>query len=256
MNTTTRTLTFIASSTMLLVSANAFSQETTQDAFNMKIGVGVSANTGVYSGINEEFSVVPLIMLEYKNFYFQGATAGYRIFQHANGTGLSFEVSRTSDGYKASDANELKGLDDRIGAWEIGLNFETMVIGGQLKANLMQDVSETHEGLSAKLQYERPLLMGATHMMTWYAGGDFWDQERTQYYYGVNQSEATTSRASYKPTNSTNLFVGTNVIKQLSPKFSVLANAQYMMLGEAREESPLVNKDDQWSTFAAVVYQF
>ncbi len=251
----TNKLPLIISGSLLSLSQLAMAADNDK-LFNLQIGIAGVANTSVYSGITEEHAFVPLVMASYKNFYFHGDTAGYRFYQTEKGSALSLELGYTSDGYNSTDGSVFSGMDDRKGAWEIGLAYETMVVGGQFSANLMQDIGESHQGLSVQFNYERPFWMGPSHMVSWYAGADFWDQERTNYYYGVNTSEVKAGRQEYKASANTSLYIGTNAVKQLNSKLALMLNAQYLMVGEAVDDSPLVNRDDQWSMLAAVIYQF
>ncbi|MCG8014494.1 MAG: hypothetical protein JAY64_22730, partial [Candidatus Thiodiazotropha weberae] len=44
--------------------------------------------------------------------------------------------------------------------------YEVNLLGGQAKAKLLHDISNTHDGFTGRVEYERSLLTGSTYMVT------------------------------------------------------------------------------------------
>ncbi|MEJ2622259.1 MAG: MipA/OmpV family protein [Candidatus Thiodiazotropha sp.] len=237
-------------------STHSFAENSDNATWQVQVGPVASVNTSFYQGVGEEYYLLPLVIAEYKRFYLQGIDAGYRFYQREDGQQLAVEIGRTFDGYESNDARFLSGMATRKAAWETRLVYEAIVGGGQLKGKLMQDISHSHEGFSAHLEYERPLWNDETHLVTWLAGGEYWDSKKTDYYFGVDASEARSNRVAYSASDSHNLFVGGNAIKQLTPKFSVMLNAEYRIASDAVKNSPLVSRNDQWSAYGGIFYEF
>jgi len=242
----------------LLVGLSNFSQadDGVDSGLHLQMGVVAAANTSYYQGVDQEQFVLPLVIAEYKDFYLQGTFAGYRFFQGEGGQGLALEIGATFDGYESGDASFLIGMADRDSAWEAGIVYWAPVAGGQLTGKLMQDVGDSHGGFSARLDYERPLWMDETHLVSWFVGAEYWDRAKTDYYFGVTESESRPTRPEYVAQDSTGVFLGANFLKQLSPRFSLIASADYRAASGAVEDSPLVVRADQWSAYAGIFYEF
>jgi MipA family protein len=223
---------------------------------SVQAGLAVSAKSSFYKEVGNEQYLFPLVIAEYDRFYLQGAQAGYRLIQDGDVHSLALEIRRTFDGYRSSDSDALAGMSDRDAAWEAGLVYEVSVAGGQVKANLMHDVSGSHEGFSAQLDYEHPLWTDDAHMVTWYTGSEFWSSRKTDYYFGVTAEEATSARLAYDPDESYRFYIGSNVFKRIKTNITVIFNAEYLWSTNAVDDSPLTTRQDQWSTYAGVLYRF
>lgn len=238
------------------LSSQAFAEDEVDSTRQVQVGLVASTNTSFYRGVGEKNYLLPLAIAEYKDFYLQGIDVGYRLYRSKDGQGLAVEIGRTFDGYESDEADFLTGMADRKAAWEARLVYEAPVGGGQLTGKLMQDIGHSHDGFAARLDYERPFCVGESHMMTWFAGGEYWDSAKTNYYFGVNASEARPNRAAYAASDSFSLFVGGNAIKRLSPKFSLIISAEYRSANDALADSPLVTRSDQWSAYGGIFYSF
>jgi outer membrane protein len=241
---------------LLGLSSLSLADDADDSELHLQVGVVASANSSYYQGVGHEQFVLPLVIAEYKQFYVQGTFAGYRLYQGESGQGLAVEIGGTFDGYESGDAGFLLGMADRKSAWEAGLVYWAPVAGGQLTGKLMQDVSDKHGGFSARLDYERPLWMDETQLISWFAGAEYWNRAKSDYYFGVTASEARSDRPLYSAPDSVSLFVGGNFIKQLSPRFSLIVSADYRTASGAVKNSPLVARTDQWSAYSGVFYEF
>ncbi len=223
---------------------------------NVQLGVAASANTSFYEGVGEKYYAFPLVIAEYRRFYLKGVHGGYRIFQDETGQSLALEIRRTFDGYDSGDSDALAGMADREAAWEAGLAYEVGLAGGQAKAGLMHDIADTHKGFSALLEYERPFWTDNEHMLSWYTGVEYWSSKKTDYYFGVRAEEATSTRPAYLTDDSYGVYVGGNALKRLTDQVSLIVNVEYRWMGDTVDESPLTSKQDQWSAYTGIFYEF
>ncbi|MES9991247.1 MAG: MipA/OmpV family protein [Candidatus Thiodiazotropha sp.] len=221
-----------------------------------QVGLVAAVNSSFYQGADNERYLLPLLIVDYDRFYLQGINGGYRLYRDESGQSLALELRRTFDGYSSDDSDTLDGMEDRDGAWEAGLAYEVSVAGGQAKAKLMQDISATHDGFSARLEYERNLWTDDAHMLTWYAGTEYWDSKKTDYYFGVTREEATSTRAFYAADESVSVYLGSNAVKRISTNISLIASAEYLWMTDTVNDSPLTAKQDQWTAYAGIFYQF
>jgi outer membrane protein len=223
---------------------------------SVKIGLVTAANSSFYQDMDKEYYILPLVIAENDRFYLQGVQGGYRFFQDDEDQSLALEIRRTFDGYISDDSDALVGMADRDAAWEAGLAYEIGIAGGQVKTKLMQDISDTHNGFSARFEYERPIWTNDALMVSWYAGSEYWNSKKTNYYFGVTPEEATAARSVYTTDESYSLFLGSNAIKHIKNDISVIASAEYLQVTDAIYDSPLTTRKDQWSTYIGVFYQF
>lgn len=228
----------------------------TQAELQWQLGLAVSANTSFYRGVGEEFYLFPLVIAEYDRFYLQGTHGGYRFYQSDNGQVWSLEIRRTFDGFSGDDADYLNGLSERKAAWEAGIALQMPLAGGEVKGKLMQDISGAHEGFSSRLEYERPVFMDAGQMMTWYAGSEYWDSDKTHYYFGVSQSEVLVNRPVYQSGDSQTGFVGTNYFRNLAADLTLFVSGEYLVSSSDIDDSPLTVRSDQWSAYSGLFYHF
>ncbi|MBN0989565.1 MipA/OmpV family protein [Amphritea pacifica] len=222
----------------------------------VQVGLVASVNSSFYRGADNDLFVLPLVIAEYGRFYLNGVDAGYRFYQREDGQRFAIEVGRTFDGYESGDSSFLSGMAERKAVWEARIVYEALVGGGRLKGKLMQDISDRHGGFSARLNYEHLFWQNETTMVTWVTGGEYWDSAKTDYYFGVRDSETRLNRQAYSASENLSLFVGSNVIKKLSPNVSLVLSAEYRMAGDAVDESPIVADGDQWSAYGGIFYKF
>ncbi|MES9831951.1 MAG: MipA/OmpV family protein [Candidatus Thiodiazotropha sp. DIVDIV] len=226
---------------------------------DIQIGLVTAVNSTYYKDLDEEYYLLPLVIAEYDRFYLQGVHGGYRFFQDDEGQSLALEIRRTFDGYSSGDIDDsdaLEGMADRDQAWEAGLAYEVSIAGGQTKAKLMQDISDTHKGFSARFEYERPFWTDEAHMLSWYTGTEYWNSKKADYYFGVTREEVTSTRSYYSADDSYTIFLGSNVIKRINENITLLANVEYIQASNAVKESPLTDRHDQWSAYVGIFYQF
>jgi outer membrane protein len=223
---------------------------------DLRIGLSASANTSLYEGVGSEQYLFPLLFLEQDRLYFHGIRGGYRFLRDDQGQSLALEVRRTFDGYDHDDSAALAGMADRKPAWEVGLVHEFGVAGGQIKTSLMHDVSDRHNGFSAKGEFERPLLQQENYQLSWYAGLEYWSDGKADYYFGVDHLEARPRRPDYDPEEVYFLSLGGNAAMRIDERFSVVFNAEYSLASDGVGDSPLVTRRDQWSAYGGLFYRF
>jgi outer membrane scaffolding protein for murein synthesis (MipA/OmpV family) len=223
---------------------------------SVQVGLVTSVNSGFYKDVGEEYYVLPLVIAEYDRFYLQGTHGGYRFFQDNDGQSLALEIRHTFDGYRSDDNDALASMADRDAAWEAGLAYEVNMAGGQIKTKLMQDISDTHNGFSARFEYERPYWIDDALIVSWYTGSEYWNGKKSNYYFGVTPEEAMPTRSVYAPDENYSFYLGSNVFKRIDDNITLIVSAEYLRMSDAAYDSPLTNRKDQWSAYAGVFYQF
>jgi outer membrane protein len=222
---------------------------------SVQLGFVASANSSFYKELSEEYYFLPLAIVDYDRFYLQGIDGGYRFFKHEN-LSLAVEIRRTFDGYRSNESDALIGMQDRDPAWEAGLVYEQDLLGGQAKGKLLHDISGTHKGYIARVEYERLFLTGSRYMVSWFGGSEYWSNKKTDYYFGVTEEEVRMNRPYHKANDCYNVFAGLNLVKQFNESISLIASAEYLWMGDEVKDSPVSERQDQWTTYAGIFYKF
>ncbi|MEW8462088.1 MAG: MipA/OmpV family protein, partial [Candidatus Thiodiazotropha endolucinida] len=83
-----------------------------------------------------------------------------------------------------------------------------------------------------------------------------WSRKKTNYYFGVTPEESTSSRPVYTADENYSLFAGVNAVKRLNDRYSLIASADYQWMTDEIDDSPLTTRQDQWTLYAGIFYQF
>lgn len=236
--------------------AVAVADDTMGKAWTIQAGLVAAGNTSYYKDVGEEGCILPLIIAEYKRLYFHGVEAGYSLYQWGNNQEVLVVSGVTFDGYNSNDSDYLSGMEDRDKAWEIGFAYKFLIGGGELEIRLMNDLGTSHEGYSIRVDYEHELWSGEKHMIAWYSGLEYWDESRTDYYFGVKESEALPDRAAYSPSGHVQAFTGLNAVKKINSRISLIANTEYRTAGATVSDSPITSRNDQLSGYLGIFTEF
>ena len=76
----------------------------------------------------------------------------------------------------------------------------------------------------------------------------------TNYYYGVNATEATANRPAYAPGSALNFAAGVELNYTLSQRSLITIGLDLEHLDNSLRASPLINSNRQWSAFAGVLF--
>ncbi len=146
-------------------------------------------------------------------------------------------------------------LPDRDFALNGGLEFLFISPLGDVQAQLLTDVSRTHEGQEAWLSWSRP----------WYTqrsefnltlGAEWKSHDLIGYYYGVLPEEAFSGRPEYGGASGTNTFVRLAARHRLGRHWNLVGMVEREFLSSAISNSPIVDQDSVDTFFAGLYYQF
>jgi len=148
---------------------------------------------------------------------------------------------------------ELAGVDEKdwtieagplIGyrAWPVNLQFRTY-----------WEMPNKHDGLTSELEFSYPINLDrgffVPTMRLIYRDEDYMD-----YYFSVSEGESTPNRPVYDAGASTSVLVGFAMGYELAPKWLLKANLGVTFLGSEITDSPIVDKDRQWSASVGLAY--
>lgn len=221
-------------------------------SWEAEVGVVAAINTSYYRGVGSEEWLLPLVMVEYGDLYIHGVEAGYRLWEGGGGETFSIEGGITFDGYESGDAPVLVGMSDRESALEVGFVYRRVVASGELEIGFRNDMVSSHDGYSVNLEYGRKLWGNEKHRVDGYAGLEYWNEEKTDYYFGVRETEARSWREAYRASDTVHCFVGLNAVRKLGRHYSLIISAEYRTSGDTVSDSPLVTRNDQLSAYIGI----
>lgn len=218
------------------------------------LGLGVSSETSPYRGVDTETKVLPMLSFENRYVRVLGPSLDLKL-PSAGPVSLALRARYSDQGYKASDAAELQGMDERKGGLWLGARADWRLPWAQLSAEWQGDANGRSDGQQIKFEASRRFQVGTVGLkphlaLVWQ------DSAYVDYYYGVRAAESRAGRATYVGGAAVNTELGLQLNVPLAPGHSVFMDLSHTFLGSAIKDSPLVNRSGVTSVRAAYVYRF
>lgn len=247
--------------TRLIVTATAFAALTlsspTQAEGTWTLGLLIDAETGVYVGAQDEAQVIPYVSYQLGRFeasLSNGLT--YDVISGESLAGVDGTLSlrlapRWSPDF--SDDPVFDGLTRDTGL-EAGLAARAELADFYLSAEVLTDISDTHNGMEAQISvgFEQnfgqmffDVEVGAAHRSA----------DLNQYLYGVSASEATATRVAYAAGDSTTGFASLTAGYLLTDNMALVGQIAFEDLGDLIA-SPLVAQGQQTSLAVGLIFEF
>ncbi|MGI9330378.1 MAG: MipA/OmpV family protein [Gammaproteobacteria bacterium] len=245
---------------LLLVCSNfSFAAELTTKREKRPITVGAAViwKDEIYDGFsdNDKYSPVPIVFFEGEKFFFRLDTAGWKLLS-TDAWEIAPILEFGDEGYDSSSSDTLAGMNDRdpwVGAGG-HIIFNPNAFGAKVAAT--GDITDESNGGRVVGEGFYDNQVGNFSLNT-NAGVMWWSEGTSDYYYGVETSEAILGRPAYSAGTTTNFFLGGSAIYQRE-------NSPWMLLGFVRhtwfdgdiDDSPITNDDKQFTVGAGIAYTF
>lgn len=218
------------------------------------LGLGVSSETSPYQGVDAETKVLPMLSFENRYVRVLGPSLDLKL-PSVGPVSLALRARYSDQGYKASDAAELQGMDERKGGLWLGARADWRLPFAQLSAEWQGDANGRSDGQQIKFEASRRVQVGAVNLkprlaLVWQ------DRSYVDYYYGVRAAESRAGRASYVGSDTVNTELGLQLNLPLAPGHSVFMDLSHTFLGSAIKDSPLVGRSGVSAVRVAYVYRF
>lgn len=222
------------------------------------VGFGVVTFEAPYEGYKDDVAAHLYVQHKSGNFSVDERGLNYRVLgDDQSDFALHLTLTSTGMGYEAGDADVLAGMADRDTSLDIGISADYQLGMGQLRSTLVQDVIDAHDGYVAGLYYQLPYKVGNGIVFTPAAGVSYASKEYVNYYFGVENSEATAKRSAYSSdSGALNGFIGYRLDLPIKGDWSLIHEAHYAKLGGEISDSSLVDRDSVWTASLAVGYTF
>lgn len=220
-----------------------------------------------YEGSDDyEVSPLPFLMVNYRDLVFlRGPMLGVNALTFQGPTPRDKlqmgPLVRYEFGRDEGDNDDLRGMGDIDGAVELGA-FITYDIGPwSTGLTLFRDVSDSHDGLTAKLEAGHKLTLGPKLMLRTEISTTWADDNYTETFFGVTASQSARSgMRQFRPEGGfKNAGITVDLDYDVTEDWGVTARLGYeRLLGDAAD-SPLVEdrgSADQFNTGLMVSYKF
>ena len=189
---------------------------------------------------------------------FQFTTLSYRLTSFGE-VQINALASVRSQGYDSNDSQYLRGMKDRKDTLDGGIGLDWKGIN----LSVSHDMLSIHKGSEVSLSYNHGFDLGKLQLSV--GGGVNWQsKELTNYYYGVNESEAKTLMVDGKIFNRTAYHVKSDCIPKanmfmryaLTDSWSLISGAEINFLPHNISDSSIVDGNVSWGAFAGIAHSF
>ncbi len=238
-----------------LQNAEATQTGTTPQAHN-SVGLGLAYNQNIYDGVGNHIQAFPLLNLNYDDFFIQGFTAGYNAYQDES-VSFAFIVQPMFGGYNSDDSDALAGMSDTSYLVNTGVQMQYRLMPFSLTAAAVHDVTGRTGGNSASIKFAATVPLDDTRMalipsitMTWL------DSDITDYYYGVTDKEATSTRSAYNPGTAVNVGYGLTLKCQIAENWGATLGYVLTQYADDISDSPIVSRSYASTLITGISYIF
>lgn len=237
-------------STLMLPSASAYAGQWT-------LGLGAIGMEEIYHGQNESYTLFPVITYETENLSVGVEGAFYQFYGDENSPlGLYTGIGISGDGYDSGDATILKGMKTRHDGVDLSLGSEFDLGVASLSAAVAGDISGHHNGFKMSIGLESSLPVNRYLIVAPSIKMEALSKDYVDYYFGVNDSEATMARSAYKGKDTVNTSASLGFITPLTEEWLIVNQLAYTWLGDAISDSPLIKRDKVFSGTIMTTYTF
>ena len=240
---------------LLLFIPHLFAQTQTSP---LSIGVGPYFQTQPYKGADTKIVPSPVVFFDNHLFYVRWTRVGaYFLGDSKDDFSWAFSLSAEPQplGYSAKDSSYLHGMMNRDSSLQGGLGFDMQYKDTFFNAVLFQDLLGKSNSYLARAELGQHVTIDKwklypSIMLTYHAA------KFNDYYYGVSQSEATSTRPVYSPSSSVDLSFESYAKYDFSSKWSTLLNFRADYLGKSEQDSPILSDKYMYSGLISLMYKW
>ncbi|WP_223789490.1 MipA/OmpV family protein [Marinicella meishanensis] len=148
----------------------------------------------------------------------------------------------------------LLNLPDRSFAVNLGLEAVWDMPNGQVQWQVLQDVSNTHQGTQMDVGFSHTWAKGKWAFQP-RVGVSWKSAQLVDYYYGLD-NQSSLFRLRYEGADAININMGFLLSYRISNKLSYVNQFSYTQLDQEIHQSPLIDTDHTRSFFSGLYYRF
>ncbi|CAH0990726.1 hypothetical protein SIN8267_00821 [Sinobacterium norvegicum] len=216
----------------------------------LSLGFSLRPQTSPYLGEDYRRDWQPMFIYTGETFFFNTNEAGWHLIDNDDWQ-LDLYAGYFYGGYNEhsifwsetgrDDDDALDGMSRRD-AWESGFALTRKTDYGRFKLDLNADISGAHEGYTASAEWSKVFRFNRWQVEPWFAYQLFND-DKSNYYFGVREDEATDTRNAYKIDEATdNWEIGTAFRYQAAQHHYFGLNLYYTIYDNKILDSPIVEE--------------
>lgn len=209
------------------------------------LGLAASVAQSPRQGVDNKPSVLPLLYVENDWLRVLGTGADLKVGTWELGAGdisLKGRLEYDGDGYKASDARELRGMAERKDSVWAGVAFAWRAGAVTASMEWLSDVSDESNGQHLRLQLDQRFALGR-FMLKPRVRVDRFDAAYVDHYYGVETAEATAHRPAYEGKAGLTTSIGLRLDYPLDARQVLFLDASTTRWPDEVTDSPLVDRE-------------
>jgi len=225
-----------------------------RDQLQVSVGGTLIVSPRPYVGTSAKVFPVPAVTARYKRFFFEGIRGGVEFFQSGKFSGNAFMQAQFK-GIEPNSSVFLEGMETRRKSADAGAEilYRGRPVG--FRAAILTDVLGRSNGQEVSFQAITGAPLGKVLLLGGF-GPRWLSTDRIDYYYGVRQHEATSSRPAYNGTETWNWDLSLTAIYNPNPDWTVFVLFNREGFGPSIKQSPLIDQNAGYSLITAVLYNF
>ena len=228
---------------------------TATDAGTWQLGLLTEYGESPFVGDTQETSVLPAISYIGERFSYQNGKLKFKLGLNGDRYGYLVGQARQRQFYSSDQDINLPGMQDRDGAFEVGIGVNLNASWGQLTIEGLVDATDTHEGYEASIAYGYTKRIGR-----WVVEPglrlQFQSSDLADYYHGVTTEESRSDRPAYELGHSVNTITSLMVGYSLSKQVIVVSGVEHIVLDSNISKSPIISEKFNQKIFAGMIYSF
>jgi MipA family protein len=222
------------------------------------LGAGyIGAQSPYYSTEDDDewgTDLIPLVLYNGKYVFFRGTAAGVHVLNR-DAIELNLLARARLDKLDPGESEFSEGLDVREQSLDGGAEIRLRGDWGELQSAWLTDTLARHRGESAELSYRYTFDYGRLTLRP-FVSWEWYDDDLTNYYFGVTRDEARPDRPEYTPGSSNWFSVGLNTSYVLNNRTTFFANMSLGSVDPAVEKSPIVDARNRAAFYVGGAYVF
>ena len=198
--------------------------------------------------------LIPLVLYNGKYVFFRGTAAGLHVV-NKDAIELNLLARARLHRLDPGDTAFLDGIEPREQSLDGGAEIRLRGKWGELQSAWLTDTLARHRGESAELSYRYTLNYGRLTLSP-FVGWEWYDDDLTNYYFGVSREEAQPGLPEYSPGSSNWFSVGLNTSYALNDRTLFFANLSLGDVDPVVENSPIVDAQHRAAFYLGGAYVF
>lgn len=126
----------------------------------------------------------------------------------------------------------------------------------QIRLRLLTDASQVHYGENINLAYSTQHYFKNRWQINWSLGVDWFNQQLSQYYYGVDQRDTVDASYFYQAGSAINPYIKVSPSYQINQNWRWVSLFKYQLLDNELQDSPIVKAKQRITWFMGFNYAF